>query len=49
MWCEMITELEPSLYELVSQLEKMKWPHLCDIQIGWESWIWKSQLKTPQL
>ena len=31
--------------ELVSQLEKMKRPHLCEIRIGWESWFFEEPTK----
>ena len=50
MWCERITELEPSLYNITGRrtgksclLEKMKRPrpHLCEIQIGRESWFFE--------
>ena len=53
MWCERITELEPSLYNITGRrtgksclLEKMKRPRP-EIQIGRESWFLKSQLKKP--
>jgi hypothetical protein len=41
MWCEMITELEPLVEEVVSQLEEMKRPHVWEIQIGWKSWFFE--------